>query len=132
MDTGDRGSWNLENVRFYRPGAIQSWSIVSSIDREVALREGESGLPRFTESMMDMLESMGMQLPQGYPPLLHQGSATTEEVLKEAIDTAQNTYDARPTIILFLLPNKSTTLCTVLYMMSTNGASVCCRFAAVY
>ena len=109
MDTGNRGSWNLENVRFYRPGSIQSWSIVSSIEREVALRQGESGLPAFTDALMDMLESMGMQLPSDYPPLLHQGSATTDDVLKEAIREAQETYKEPPNLILFLLPNKSTT-----------------------
>lgn len=67
INTGTRGAWNLEGVKFYKPGRLNSWTMVSCIEQHVSMQQGKQGLPVFMASLMRMLTEMGMTIPEERP-----------------------------------------------------------------
>lgn len=110
MDTGDRGAWNLENVKFLKPGTIRSWSIVSFVSKRISMSEGEQSLFRFVQDMKNMLQQMGLTVANNMPPLVHRETKTVEEALQEGIQEATRQYREKPDIVLVLLERKGPSL----------------------
>eukprot|EP00210_Caulerpa_lentillifera_P001708 g1641.t1 len=106
MDTGTRGSWNLEGVRFFKPAELKSWAIVSCLDRHIALQQGEQGLLVFVESMMMMLSEMGISLPQTRPPLVHQMQDTVKDSLVKAMGLGEAEFHHPVDFVLVVLSRK--------------------------
>lgn len=110
MDTGDRGAWNLDRVKFFRPKEIHSWAIVSMVDRRISLQPGEQGLQAFVGGLIQMLKNMGIHVASGMPPLVHRENKTTEQTLQAAMQEAESQYQEHPDIILVLLAKKGSSL----------------------
>lgn len=105
MDTGDRGAWNLDNVKFKAPGKIRSWAILSFIDKRLAF-DKQNGLLPFINGLRDMLRSVGVQIPEGTPSLVHRERMPIEEALQQAVQEAGRQYRQHPDIILVVLERK--------------------------
>lgn len=106
MDTGTRGAWNLEGVRFFKPAELRSWAIVNCMDQQAALQRGEQGLPVFIESMMRMFNEMGMSLPEVRPPLVHKAQQTVKDSLELAMTKGLEQFGRPVDFILVLLIRK--------------------------
>lgn len=106
MDVGERGAWNLGNVRFLKPGSIQSWAVASTIQKDIALQSGPQGLNRFIIDLIHALDQTGIPTPVSRPPLVNLENKTVDELLREAIQEANNLYNRDPDLILVLLPER--------------------------
>lgn len=106
MDTGTRGAWNLEGVRFFKPAELRSWAIVNCLDQQMALQRGEQGLPVFIDAMMRMFNEMGMSIPEARPPLIHKAQQTVKDSLEIAMTKGREQFGIPVDFILILLIRK--------------------------
>eukprot|EP00210_Caulerpa_lentillifera_P004611 g4397.t1 len=108
VDTGTRGSWNLEGMRFYEPATLKSWAIISCMEPHIALQQGEQGLVTFTQSLTQMLIQMGMTVPNERPPLIHRMQDTVHDALEKAMEDGENQFETPVDFILIILTRKET------------------------
>lgn len=106
INTGTRGAWNLEGMKFFIPATLKSWAIVSCMEPNQTMQQGEQGLPVFMASLMRMLTEMGMNIPEERPPLVHRRQDTVQDSLKEAMEQGERQFDQPVELILVLLLRK--------------------------
>lgn len=103
INTGNRGSWNLNNVEFFKGAQIGSWAVMDFTGRNMA---EENGLNGFVRALVEMMRKMGMKVPQAFPPCIRGDMRKIKDSLNEAVIQSKNTYGQnKPNFVLVVLPN---------------------------
>lgn len=103
---GTSGAWNLREIKFRRGCKILSWACISLCDKRMVHIPGPSGIETFLDIMTKKFSEMGMKIPNAPIPLIF--ADRTESIptcFGKAVRSAEQTYSARPNIVLVCLAN---------------------------
>jgi hypothetical protein len=105
LNPGDRGAWNLMDVKLVRPVVLESFAVVCYVHKQRV--EGGGHMDRFLNTLDAMLQEKGItvNLPK-YPPVIYKDNRMSDyQALKSAVDQATSEL-GKPPQMLFIIQDR--------------------------
>lgn len=101
-----RGSWNLKGKRFVHPQAFRAWGVVYFPGPRGGPSEGE--IEAFCKDLDGALAGHGLRTANRAPAMLRANAmgGNVESIVHDICNKTDNTYGAKPNLILFILNEK--------------------------
>lgn len=96
----------MEDIELYKPGTLDSWSIISFAHNTQEFIKGELGLMKIIIDLREVMKKMGLTVHETFPPFTEAENVTPKNALIDAARKAINSFKKPPKVILVVLPNR--------------------------